>query len=114
MAWIQHLLLTILITTPMKGHMFTKRICGMAPSIKSSKIFSFQVVMCRLRGNTGAAVIFYYVPYRLLKLYDMSTPNLRKRLSDYRFLMGKLEEKLVEQSRWIANANVSQANKMLI
>ncbi len=54
-----------------------------------------------------------YVPYRLLKPNDMSTPNLRKRLSDYRFLMGKLEEKLVEQSRWIANANVSQANEML-
>ncbi len=54
----------------------------------------------------------YYAPYRLLKPTDMSTPNLRKRLSDYRFPMGKLEEKLVEQSRWIANADVSQANEM--
>ena len=53
-----------------------------------------------------------YPALRLLTSHDMPTATQKKRLSDYRFLMGEVEFKVREADRWVPNPTVLQANEM--
>ncbi|KAG7371051.1 protein-L-isoaspartate O-methyltransferase [Nitzschia inconspicua] len=43
---------------------------------------------------------------------DMPSTNMRKRLSDLRYLMQLVEKRVEEQGKWIANPSIEQANEM--
>ena len=49
---------------------------------------------------------------RLVQPTDMVTSNLRKRLSDFKYLFGKVEQLLQETDQWIFPATIEQANTM--
>lgn len=55
-----------------------------------------------------------YPPFRFLQPPDMSTKNLRKRLSDFKFLMQVLEKKVKVLEKWIATPSLEQANEMFV
>lgn len=52
-------------------------------------------------------------PLRRLAHHDLTTPALRKRLSDYRFLVCALEAKAVDLGVWIPHPTLAQAAAML-
>ena len=51
-------------------------------------------------------------PLRSLSPDDMSSKNMRKRLSDFKFLMQIIEEKIKEIGEWKDNVTVQEANEM--
>ncbi|KAG7350981.1 hypothetical protein IV203_010341 [Nitzschia inconspicua] len=53
-----------------------------------------------------------YPPLRNLRKDDMPNTNLRKRLSDFRYLMQLIEERVEEKGKWIAHPSIEQANEM--
>ncbi|KAG7355328.1 D-tyrosyl-tRNAtyr deacylase [Nitzschia inconspicua] len=53
-----------------------------------------------------------YPPLRNLSRDDMPSTNMRKRLSDLRYLMQLVEKMVEEQGKWIANPSIEQANEM--
>ncbi|KAG7357293.1 hypothetical protein IV203_001981 [Nitzschia inconspicua] len=53
-----------------------------------------------------------YPPLRNLSRDDMQSTNMRKRLSDLRYLMQFVEKRVEEQGKWIANPSIEQANEM--
>ncbi|KAG7340343.1 hypothetical protein IV203_023886 [Nitzschia inconspicua] len=53
-----------------------------------------------------------YPPLRNLSRDDMPSTNMRKRLSDLRYLMQLVEKRVEEQGKWIANPSIEQANEM--
>ncbi|KAG7357915.1 hypothetical protein IV203_014531 [Nitzschia inconspicua] len=53
-----------------------------------------------------------YPPLRNLSRDDMPSTNMRKRLSDLRYLMQLVEKRVEEQEKWIANPSIEQANEM--
>lgn len=59
-------------------------------------------------GNQGEG----YPALRTLKSVDLSNVNAKKRLSDFRFLMNIIEEKVKEAGRWVAVPTLLQANVM--
>lgn len=53
-----------------------------------------------------------YPPLKVVPPDDMPNKNLRKRLSDFKFLMRFFEERVKAGDRWIDNPSVAQANAM--
>ncbi|KAI8895224.1 hypothetical protein BC833DRAFT_651416 [Globomyces pollinis-pini] len=53
-----------------------------------------------------------YPPFRSFKPHDLPSKNLRKRLSDLRFLMGKVEKAVQTANQFIANPSLEEANSM--
>ncbi|KAG7357686.1 hypothetical protein IV203_002374 [Nitzschia inconspicua] len=53
-----------------------------------------------------------YPPLRNLSRDDMPSKNMRKRLSDLRYLMQLVEKRVEEQGKWIANPSIEQSNEM--
>ena len=54
-----------------------------------------------------------YPPLRFVSAVDMSTKNKRKRLSDFRVMMGVIEKKVKEDDDlWVSRPNIQQANEM--
>jgi hypothetical protein len=53
-----------------------------------------------------------YPPYRRLQPLDMSSKNLRRRLSDFKFLMGMMEMELMAKSNWIESPTLEEVNQM--
>lgn len=51
-------------------------------------------------------------PLKYLTELDMPTKNTRKRLSDFRFLMTKIEEKARERNLWTRDCSVAEAQHM--
>ena len=51
-------------------------------------------------------------PYKKFERLDMPTDAAKKRLSDVRSLMGRLEGKLRAENAWIANPSLAQVNEM--
>jgi hypothetical protein len=71
-------------------------------------------------GSTRAAFLEYccgnaelcYPPLRLLTPLDMPTLNVRKRWSDYLFLMRKVEVLLKQRGAWLPMPTADQAGRM--
>lgn len=59
-------------------------------------------------GNSGKG----YPPLRVLQNSDMSSPNLKRRLADYHFLMRTVEDEVKSNGNWILNPSLSEANEM--
>jgi hypothetical protein len=53
-----------------------------------------------------------YPPIRVIPPEDMPSSNLRKRLSDFKFLMRTLEEHVKAADRWIDRPTIAHANEM--
>lgn len=53
-----------------------------------------------------------YPPLQQLEPRDMPSKNLRKRLSDYLYLMKRVERLVKEKGGWIAKPTLAQANEM--
>jgi hypothetical protein len=53
-----------------------------------------------------------YPPLRILTPADMPTRDSRKRLSDYRFLMRKLEGRLRRDGAWVPEPTLDDCNTM--
>jgi hypothetical protein len=51
-------------------------------------------------------------PFRRLKQADMPPGNARKRFSDFKFLMEKVQAKVVAEGRWVLNPTIQQVNEM--
>ena len=51
-------------------------------------------------------------PLRLVVPSDIAQPNVRKQLSDYKFLMKMIEARVRAAGKWIAPASMEQANDM--
>ncbi len=51
-------------------------------------------------------------PFKNFDRQDMPTLATKKRLSDVNNLMDRLEKKLKEERRWIANPSIAQVNAM--
>jgi len=71
-----------------------------------SVMISWQHYCC---GNQNKG----YPPLRIISPVDMSSENKKKRFSEFRFLMGKIEEKVREQGKWKQNPSVAEVNEML-
>jgi hypothetical protein len=53
-----------------------------------------------------------YPPLRSLTKKDMPNKNMKKRLSDFQFLMSSIENRVKEMNKWIPHPSVEQANEM--
>ncbi len=72
---------------------------------RTNVFLAWQEWMC---GNTEKA----YGPLRFLEPSDMSTRNLRKRLSDFRLVMRWVERQVKEREKWVPQPTLEQASEM--
>src|SRR5262249_24896899 len=72
---------------------------------EGSAVVAWQQYMC---GNAAKG----YPPLRVLRPSDMATTNLRKRLSDFRFLMPCLEDRVRAEGQWLENPTLAEAAAM--